>query len=121
MVESTWDKGPVVARHPSLSKLRKVKMKSRKTTYWRKQDHGNEFLATVEAIYHFCDQFQQAKLAAASTASASSHSSEMEKPLQFDDMLLIYASMHARISRASDREPTIWHPSKGLIDGKEDQ
>ncbi|KAH3762935.1 fibroblast growth factor 7 [Pelomyxa schiedti] len=53
VIDSQWHKANAVLRHPNLQKLRCVKIVTSKTLFWRYQQHGDEFLATIEAIYQF--------------------------------------------------------------------
>jgi len=54
VVEATWQKAGNVLRHPAIARLRKIRLKERVTTFWRHQELGNQFLATLEAMYYVC-------------------------------------------------------------------
>ena len=57
MLRSTWQKGLAVASHPNLARLPRVRIRNRESTFWRYQELGNQFLATIEAIYYCCADF----------------------------------------------------------------
>lgn len=52
VIESTWQKGSVVASHGNLQGLRKIKLQGWESTFWRYQELGRQFLSTLEAIYY---------------------------------------------------------------------
>jgi hypothetical protein len=86
VIESTWQKGPAMARHPLLAALPHVRMDEVVTTFWRTQEHSNRFLATLEAMFHFCRQVWERREGRAYDG-------------RFDDLMLIYAHMHARVAQ----------------------
>lgn len=102
VIESTWQKGQVVAAHPHLKALRKIRIRNRESTFWRYQELGNQFLSTLEAIYYTQIDFYNA-----------AHASEEKKEEtavqayngQFDDLMLFYAHNHALIAQRY-AEPT---------------
>lgn len=51
-IDSTWKQSRSISRDPVLSKLKRLKLTSRKTLFWRYQQFGDDFLATIEAIYY---------------------------------------------------------------------
>jgi len=51
-IDATWKQSRSISRDPVLSKLKRLKLTSRKTLFWRYQQFGDEFLATIEAIYY---------------------------------------------------------------------
>eukprot|EP00743_Colponemidia_sp_Colp-15_P008457 GILK01009193.1.p1 GENE.GILK01009193.1~~GILK01009193.1.p1 ORF type:complete len:296 (+),score=62.80 GILK01009193.1:23-910(+) len=50
-VDSTWSQTKQIVQHPKMHRLRRVKIDSRKTTFWRFQRLSDEYLSTLEAIY----------------------------------------------------------------------
>ena len=46
-----------MALHPNLRHLRKVKIGSKVTSFWRNQELGKEYLSTLEAIYWAAREF----------------------------------------------------------------
>jgi DTW domain-containing protein YfiP len=60
-VDSTWFQCNQILADKRLCKLRKVKISSAKTMFWRPQKgKPDTCLATIEAIYHFFKQYSQA-------------------------------------------------------------
>jgi DTW domain-containing protein YfiP len=57
-VDSTWSQCSSILSHPALVGLRRVKIASEQTLFWRPQNKKPDtHLATIEAIYHFFRQF----------------------------------------------------------------
>ncbi len=54
VVDSQWQKTSGIVGHPNLACLPRVVISSRSTYFWRHQpkDMGDDFLATIEAIYY---------------------------------------------------------------------
>jgi hypothetical protein len=102
VIESTWGKSDAVASHPALAHLRRVKIRSRESTFWRYQELGRHFLATLEAIYWLCKEIEQRRREAdraegraddeASASEAASSSSRI------DDLMYLYAFQHGVIT-----------------------
>ncbi|KAF2071112.1 hypothetical protein CYY_007577 [Polysphondylium violaceum] len=59
-IESQWHNTKKILAHPNLKNVRCVKIDLQKTMFWRYQHHGENFLATIEAIYYFFKEYQQA-------------------------------------------------------------
>ena len=55
VIDSQWQKTNGIIAHPNLAKLPCVVISKRSTYFWRYQpkDMGDDFLATIEAIYYF--------------------------------------------------------------------
>lgn len=51
-IDSTWSQSKRIARDPKVASLRRVMIPNHRTAFWRYQQHGPEFLATIEAIYY---------------------------------------------------------------------
>ena len=92
LVESTWARARAVLRHPNVAQLRHVKIPSRQTTFWREQEMGSEFLATLEAAYWFCVEFAKQRDGAYAG--------------EFDDLMLLYAQIHGVVRRRG--KPKVW-------------
>lgn len=121
VIESTWQKGNVVASHPHLQPLRKIKLQGWESTFWRYQELGRHFLSTLEAIYYTSIELVNAK-----------QRHNMDEPEEtrvrgspelgvyegeFDDLLYFYAHNHAIIVRRVEGEadkqkppPRSWKP-----------
>ena len=48
VIESQWNRAKHMLNLPTVAKLRRVKLQSYRTTFWRWQTTGDEGLATVE-------------------------------------------------------------------------
>lgn len=106
VIESTWSKSDVVASHPSLNHLRRVKIRDHESTFWRYQELGRNFLSTLEAIYYTCQEFQQRR---------NKHADQQQTHNQpsIDDLLYFYAFQHSRItdrytSGGREKAPRSW-------------
>jgi DTW domain-containing protein YfiP len=54
VVDSTWQQARSVLNVPQLKSLRKIRLANNyQTSFWRYQLHGEDHLATIEAIYFF--------------------------------------------------------------------
>ena len=62
VVDSQWQKTNGIISHPNLAKLPCVVISKRSTYFWRYQpkDMGDDFLATIEAIYYFYRDYMTA-------------------------------------------------------------
>ena len=61
LLDSQWSNAPRMLRHPVLAGLRHVKIRAARTAFWRYQNHGQDHLATVEALYWFMREFAVAR------------------------------------------------------------
>ncbi|GAM23474.1 hypothetical protein SAMD00019534_066490 [Acytostelium subglobosum LB1] len=52
-IDSQWHTANRILRDPRVKKLRCIKIDQHKTLFWRYQQHGDAYLATIEAIYYF--------------------------------------------------------------------
>ncbi|PRP76847.1 hypothetical protein PROFUN_14806 [Planoprotostelium fungivorum] len=59
VIDSTWSQTKGILRNERLQGLQCVRIQTYETKFWRYQDHGREFLATIEAIYYFYREYQQ--------------------------------------------------------------
>eukprot|EP00033_Pygsuia_biforma_P004892 GCRY01005364.1.p1 GENE.GCRY01005364.1~~GCRY01005364.1.p1 ORF type:complete len:262 (+),score=23.22 GCRY01005364.1:66-851(+) len=57
-VDSTWNKTYNILHSPQIERLKRVKIHSYETLFWRYQSYGREYLATIEAIYYFVREWQ---------------------------------------------------------------
>jgi hypothetical protein len=62
IVEATWSGTTAVLNHPKLKNLKKVKLHNYQTLFWRNQQFGSAFLATIEAIYYLCREVHMAMI-----------------------------------------------------------
>ncbi len=59
-IDGTWSQAKKMLKHPKLRNLKRVKLKSRPTTFWRPQTGKSEaHLATIEAVYYFVREFHE--------------------------------------------------------------
>ena len=86
LLDSQWSNAPRMLRHRALSGLRHVKIQTAKTAFWRYQRHGQDHLATVEALYWFMREVYEAREHTAYTG-------------QFDDLLWYFAFNYAIIQQ----------------------
>ena len=94
VVEAKWKGSRSVAEDPRCKHLRHVKIRSRLTTFWRHQELGNEYLATLEAMYWFCvEHFERGQ--------------GRKYDGSFDDLMLLFAAVHSRV-RQNDKAPRYW-------------
>jgi hypothetical protein len=91
VIEATWSKSDVVASHPSLKSLRRVKIRDHESTFWRYQELGRHFLSTLEAIYWTCEEFMKRRKSDAGVEQ------QKGKEHNIDDLLYLYAFQHERI------------------------
>ena len=114
VIESTWSKSDIVSSHPSLSALRKVKIRERESTFWRYQELGRHFLSTLEAIYWVQKEFEERKRKVeGSTAAAAASAAPVQS---IDDLLYLYAFQHSRITdryKTGNNVPRSW--SGGIV------
>jgi len=57
VVDSTWQRTKKILRDSKLQGLKCVKIRTQKTKFWRYQQFGDEYLATIEAIYYFLKEY----------------------------------------------------------------
>jgi len=82
VVDSTWQQAASVLRLPQLAGLKAIKLQATyNTAFWRYQQKGEEFLATIEAIHFFYLEYFQAM-----------HPNEVYDG-RFDDLLYIFVGM----------------------------
>jgi DTW domain-containing protein YfiP len=84
VVDSTWHQAASVLRLPQLASLtRRVKLaRDYSTSFWRYQQKGDEYLATIEAIHFFFREYDAATNAAGT-----------EYDGKFDNLLYIFMGM----------------------------
>jgi DTW domain-containing protein YfiP len=90
-VDSQWHRTKKMMSDPRLQKLRCVKIESYKTRFWRYQKEGDTCLATIEAIYYFAKEFEEAR------------SGNYQG--QFDDLLWYYSHMYRLIQKTYKTNP----------------
>ena len=61
LLDSQWSNAPRMLRHPALAGLRRVTLRTARTAFWRYQRHGQDHLATIEALYWFVREFAAAR------------------------------------------------------------
>jgi len=76
-VDSQWQKTRKMMSDQRLSSLKCMKIDTQKTKFWRYQRFGENYLATIEAIYHFFKEYHTQK-----TGSYEG---------QYDDILYYYS------------------------------
>eukprot|EP01132_Coremiostelium_polycephalum_P005688 gene5688-7078_t len=59
-IDSQWRNARKILEHPNIKKIKCIKIDQQKTLFWRYQNFGDSYLATIEAIYYFFKEFHQA-------------------------------------------------------------
>lgn len=107
VIESTWVKSDIVSQHPALVGLQRVKIRQRESTFWRYQELGRQFLATLEAIYWTQEECRMRRRKEAEAAHAASDPLLADGAI--DDLLYFYAFQHEVITQryrtSSDLQP----------------
>eukprot|EP01114_Cavostelium_apophysatum_P013615 TRINITY_DN3333_c0_g1_i1.p1 TRINITY_DN3333_c0_g1~~TRINITY_DN3333_c0_g1_i1.p1 ORF type:complete len:250 (-),score=39.58 TRINITY_DN3333_c0_g1_i1:114-863(-) len=85
VVDSTWQQTHRIITDPKLANVTCLKIRSHKTRFWRYQKHGEDFLATVEAIYYFVQEYH--------TKLTGSYEG------QYDNLLYFFAYQYDLIQR----------------------
>lgn len=86
-IDSTWSQTARILKDPRVSKLPRVSIDDRQTTFWRYQTGKPEqCLATIEAIYYFTVDY---------------HTKVLGLPYegQYDQLLFLYKFMYEKIHR----------------------
>eukprot|EP01101_Sappina_pedata_P001647 TRINITY_DN11727_c0_g1_i1.p1 TRINITY_DN11727_c0_g1~~TRINITY_DN11727_c0_g1_i1.p1 ORF type:complete len:293 (+),score=98.37 TRINITY_DN11727_c0_g1_i1:38-880(+) len=83
VVDSQWQKTKKMLKHPKLKALQPVAIQQYETAFWRYQKVGPHCLATIEAIYYFYREYEEAVSKAPST--------------KYDDMLFFFCLIYGRI------------------------
>lgn len=62
VIDGTWSQAAAINRTDPYCKLRRIKINPNlRTVFWRYQDLGEHCLSTIEAIYYFMREFQEAR------------------------------------------------------------
>lgn len=62
VIDGTWSQAAAINRTDPYCKLRRIKINPNlRTVFWRYQDLGEHCLSTIEAIYYFMKEYQEAK------------------------------------------------------------
>lgn len=62
VIDGTWSQAAAINRAAPFAQLRKIKINPALTThFWRYQNIGPHCLSTIEAIYHFMQEYCDAK------------------------------------------------------------
>jgi DTW domain-containing protein YfiP len=104
-IDSTWQQSKKIFRDEVVETLPCVKIADQKTLFWRYQQHGDSFLATIEAIYFFFREF----------------SVDSEYNGEYDDLLYYYAHQYELIQERYRNDPTLtFNHKKGYINYEDD-
>lgn len=60
VLDCQWNHANAMNSHVSLSNLKRLKIGTYSTTFWRYQRTGDSCLATIEAIYYFFKEYHKA-------------------------------------------------------------
>eukprot|EP00996_Jenningsia_fusiforme_P001685 NODE_2553_length_1170_cov_29.066905_g2334_i0.p1 GENE.NODE_2553_length_1170_cov_29.066905_g2334_i0~~NODE_2553_length_1170_cov_29.066905_g2334_i0.p1 ORF type:complete len:290 (+),score=54.63 NODE_2553_length_1170_cov_29.066905_g2334_i0:149-1018(+) len=99
VVEATWQQSRSIASSDALRSMKKVRLANHKSVFWRYQSKADDFLATIEAIYFFYLEYQNA-LAGLVDSDAAPYSGEL------DDLLFFYAHMYRTIQEHYRSNPS---------------
>jgi DTW domain-containing protein YfiP len=96
-IDSKWGQANGILAHPSLAGVRRVRLRSYRTSYWRFHTRGvpDDGLCTVEAVFFLCRELHRRSHAGACHC--------------FDDLLWLFAVQHERIFRG--REAVLASPA----------
>ncbi|KAK9718167.1 hypothetical protein K7432_005710 [Basidiobolus ranarum] len=88
VVDGTWKQASSILHNiPELSKIRKVKIPTQTTTFWRYQNCDSTHLATIEAIYYLYKEY----------ALAQQSASQAVYDGRYDDLLFYYIYFYSLI------------------------
>ena len=59
VVDSTWAQSKQILRHPSIQALPKLAVSAHRTAFWRRQTLGENYLSSIEAVYHLCREHDE--------------------------------------------------------------
>lgn len=105
VIDGTWSQAAAINRTEPYCRLRRIKINPNlKTVFWRYQDLGQHCLSTIEAIYYFMREFQEA-----SDANSTCYDG------RFDNLLYFFSFFYHLIQRSyinnPDRKYTSRHRS----------
>lgn len=103
-IDSTWQQSGKIFRDDRVHTLTHVKIKTQKTAFWRYQNKGNEFLATIEAIYWLYREYYTAKY-------------QKEYINEYDDLLLLYKYQFDLIQSTYIKNKKSFRKIGGYIEG----
>eukprot|EP01080_Neovahlkampfia_damariscottae_P009446 gene9446-1652_t len=100
-IDATWNQAKQIARDERIQSLRKLKITSQKTLFWRYQQLGDDHLATIEAIYYTLKEYQ--------IFAKGEYNSE------FDDLLFYYVYFYQLIQETYQDESKVYRHKDGYI------
>jgi DTW domain-containing protein YfiP len=106
-IDATWQQSKVIARDVRISKLKRIKITKQLTLFWRYQEYGEEFLATIEAIYFTLREFM-------ATVSGSYDG-------EVDDLLFYYIFLYNKIQDKYQKEDIPFHRKQGWKRDREEK
>uniref|UniRef100_A0A3Q4C0F3 tRNA-uridine aminocarboxypropyltransferase 1 n=1 Tax=Mola mola TaxID=94237 RepID=A0A3Q4C0F3_MOLML len=87
-IDSTWNQTNKISTDERLQDLLRVELKMRKTCFWRHQKgKPDSYLATIEAIYYFLEDFHK-------------HCLAQEYNGEYDNLLFFYSYLHSVVNKA---------------------
>lgn len=87
-IDSTWNQTNKISTDERLQGLVQVELKTRKTCFWRRQKgKPDSYLATIEAIYYFLQDFHR-------------HGLAREYGGEYDNLLFFYTFLHSVVNEA---------------------
>lgn len=98
-IDSTWQQSKAIFRDKRLANITRCKINSQKTSFWRYQQHGDSFLATIEAIYFFFREYQL-------EMNKLKFQNE-EYSGKYDDLLFFYAFQYEMIQKHYKDHPEL--------------
>jgi DTW domain-containing protein YfiP len=103
-IDSTWQQSKAIFRDKRLANITRCKINSQKTSFWRYQQHGDSFLATIEAIYFFFREYQ--------IEMNKLKFQNEEYSGEYDDLLFFYAFQYDMIQRHYKDHPELKFTAK---------
>jgi DTW domain-containing protein YfiP len=100
-IDSTWQQSKSIFRDARLEKITRAKITAQKTKFWRYQQHGDEFLATIEAIYFFFREYS------VELNKIKNQTNEEIYNGEYDDLLFFYSFQYDVIQKHYKEHPDL--------------
>ena len=99
VIDGTWSQAAAINRTDPYCKLRRIKINPNlRTVFWRYQDLGEHCLSTIEAIYYFMREFEEAK-------NKNENSEKVVYDGRFDNLLYFFSYFYHLIQRSYINNP----------------
>ena len=119
-LDCTWHQAPAMIKGLTegetgepLAGVTFISLKEYTTTFWRYQHHANTCLATVEAIYYFYKELEEARQTAGLVTKATSDLTSPSASGSWKDLLFLYAMQYYNLKRSN-----VEKAKAGTVSGK---